>query len=196
MPLNLRNTRSYSGYMADPGHKPGVLTPKLTNCTTTPAWISQQDQKLASLSQMVPSGPHPEWLSICGSQPTWLSSLGMDVCLSYVYFRAVIIKTWVSGKDVCKGLISPYPKSLYFWPDCHPRFWGWSPLAVHPDWAPCCWLSWPRCPLLCSWVQPTRSAYFKGPLTWRVYLCLQWKVKMMSSLDRNTEAMTLRWNTI
>lgn len=132
--------------------------------------------------------------------PNTLAVLPWDVCLSYVYFRALIIKTWVSGKYVCKGLISPYPKSLYIWLDCHPRFWVLLCLVLeppgHPPWAPCCWLSWPRCSLLYSWVQPTRSAYFKGPLTWRVYLCLKRKVKMMPSLDRNTEAMTLWQNTI
>lgn len=115
MLLNLRNTRSDSGYMADPGYKPGVLTPKLANCTTTPAWISQQDQKLASLSQMVPSGPPPEWLSICGSQPTWLPSLGMSAYLMFISGLLLLklehlVTTY--AKDWFHHILNPYTSGL------------------------------------------------------------------------------------
>ena len=115
MPLNLRNTRSDSGYMADPGYKPGVLTPKLANCIATPAWISQKDQKLASLSQMVPSGLPPEWLSICGSQPTWLSSLGMSTYLMFISGLLLLkLEYLVStyAKDWFHHILNPYTSGL------------------------------------------------------------------------------------
>ena len=137
MPLNLRNTRSDSGYMADPGYKLRVLTPRPTNCTTPPVWISQQDQKLASLSQMVPSGSPPEWLSICGSQPTWLSSLGMSAYLMFTS-RILLLKleylVSMYAKDWFHHILNPYTSGLTVTQGSE-RYcaWCWSPLVTHPE---------------------------------------------------------------
>ena len=189
MPLNLRNTRSDSGYMADPGYKPGVLTPRPTNCTTTPVWISQQDQKLASLSQMVPSGPLLNGLVHVAPNPPGCPPLGCLLILFTSEFLLLKHEYLVSmhAKDWFHHILNPYTSGLTVTPGsgCYCA-WCWSPLAAHPE-HPAAGSLGSR---LCSWVQPTRSAYFKGPLTWRVYLCLKRKVKMMPSLDRNTE----RWH--